>query len=434
MEKKIVFSKASGGPADFYRIPSMVTTKNGVVVACADSRIFVPHDNPNRIDQYIRRSTDSGETWGEYIPVMKGVGNVPMNSSACCDPVLTYSAETGRLFLHCILSPSGVGIRKCYCCVGEDSDGNRIIHGGHGVFTLKGDTLWQNGVPTSYKVYENGDVYTELTVKVGNIYTGDDFRMEDTFYLMMSYSDDDGMTWSKPRSLNYQVKAPYMSSLGPGPGSGIVLKHGEYKGRIVVPVYFGTTTTLPLRLSCCVIYSDDNGENWTRGETPNNTRLIDGQKANCMTIRDEDCLTESQVIEQEDGTLKVFMRNHDARRQTAIAYSKDGGTTWEDFGFDENLPQPICQMSVIKLDGMEKPYVIFLNPADKTERKCGTVRLSEDDGETFPYSRKLNETSHWYSSLAQLPDGNIGALIETDPECRELHFVKFSLNWIKGKE
>ena len=434
VEKKVVFSKSTGGPGEFYRIPAMVTTKNGVVVACADARLYVPHDNPNRIDQYVRRSTDCGETWGEYIPVMTGVGTEPMKSVAYCDPILTYSPETGRLFLHCIQSPSGVGIKKCYRCVGEDAEGNRIIHGGHGVFTLKNGWLYRDGVPSPYRVYENGDVYTDLTVKVGNIYNGEDFREEDTFYLTMSYSDDDGLTWSAPRSINYQVKEEYMSSLGPGPGNGIVLKNGKYKGRIVVTVYFGTTTTVPLRLSCCVIYSDDNGETWKRGETPNNIRMIGGEKACCMTIRDEDCLSEAQVIEQEDGTLKMFMRNHDARRCVAVAYSRDGGATWEDFSYDENLPFPICQTSVIKLENTDKPYVVLLNPADQKERKCGTVRLSEDDGETFPYSRVLNEGSHCYSSLTQLPDGKIGALIEADPECREMYFTKFSLEWIKGLE
>ena len=162
--------------------------------------------------------------------------------------------------------------------------------------------------------------------------------------------------------------------------------------------------------------------------------MIDGKKANCMTIRDEDCLSEAQVIEQEDGTLKMFMRNHDADRCVAVAYSRDGGATWEDFARDENLPYPICQTSVIKLENMDKPYVVLLNPADQKERKCGTVRLSEDDGETFPYSRRLTEGAHCYSSLTQLPDGNIGALIETDPECREMYFTKFSLDWIREQE
>ena len=89
---------------------------------------------------------------------------------------------------------------------------------------------------------------------------------------------------------------------------------------------------------------------------------------------------------------------------------------------------------MLKIEHVDVLFLESDTPGDKKERKFGTVRLSEDDGETFPYSRMLNEGSHSYSSLTQLPDGNIGALIETDPESREMCFVKFSLDWIKGLE
>ena len=81
-----------------------------------------------------------------------------------------------------------------------------------------------------------------------------------------------------------------------------------------------------------------------------------------------------------------------------------------------------------------KNGVVFLNAADKKARQCGTVRLSEDDGETFPYSRVLKEDSFVYSSMTQLSDGNIGVLFEPDLECQNIWFTKFSLDWIKGKD
>lgn len=72
-----------------------------------------------------------------------------------------------------------------------------------------------------------------------------------------------------------------------------------------------------------------------------------------MTIGAEDMLTESQLIEQEGGRLKYFMRNHDKRHSTAVAYSDNGGESWHDYRLDDDLPQPICQMSVIKLRSTE---------------------------------------------------------------------------------
>lgn len=433
MQYKTVFGPNTGGPSDFYRIPSMITTKNGVVVACADARYYTGADNPNRIDKVIRRSCDSGDTWGDYIIAVKEHGTKKNRSSAAIDPILTYVRESGRIFLHYCHTPAGIGIRNSRCCVGETSDGNRIIDGRFRKYILKDGLLFtKKGKKTKYKVSDSGDVFRH-NKKIGNIYTGDSFKEASTSSLMMCYSDDDGLTWSKPQSLNSQVKKEYMSFIGPGPGNGIVISHGKYKGRIIVPVYYGTKK-FPLCLSCCVVYSDDNGETWKLGETPNNTRLIDGRKANHFKIKNNEMLTESQAIEQGDGTLKYFMRNHDPKHSVAVAYSKNGGDRWEKFSLDDNLPQPVCQSSVIKIENAEKPYVVFLNAADRNSRKCGTVRLSEDDGETFAYSRILKEDDFCYSSLALMPDGKIGALFEPDQECRDIVFTKFSLDWIKGVE
>lgn len=429
-----VFGPDTGGPSDFYRIPSMITTKNGIVVACADARFYTGADNPNRIDKVIRRSLDSGETWEDYIIAVREHGTAKNRSSAAIDPILTYVSETGRIYLHYCHTPAGIGIRNCKCGIGENEQGDKIIEGKFGRrYVLKNGMLCKkNGKATRYKVSNDGDV-SENGKFVGNIYTGGDFRAYGTSTLMMCYSDDDGLTWSEPKSLNIQVKRSFMSFIGPGPGNGIVIKNGKYKGRIVVPIYYGTKKW-PLCLSCCVIYSDDNGESWHLGETPNNTRKIKGFKANHFLISHNEMLTESQVIEQSDGTLKYFMRNHNPLRNIAVAYSKNGGESWENFSHDENLPQPVCQSSVIKIENADKPYVVLLNPASRKGRICGTVRLSEDDGETFKYSRVLKEDDFVYSSLTLLPDGNIGALFEPDQKCRNILFTKFSLDWIKGKE
>lgn len=433
MEFKTIFGPGTGGPSDYYRIPSMITTKSGVVVACADARFFTGADNPNRIDKVVRRSHDSGETWEDYMTVVEEFGTEKMLSSAAIDPILTYNEETNRIFMHYCHTPAGVGILNCNSTVGEDAEGNKIIKKGIKKYILKDGKLYtKSGKPTEYTVSENGEVSDGKT-SYGSIFTGGKFTKAHSAFLMMCYSDDDGLTWSKPVSLNSQVKKGFMSFIGPGPGAGITVKHGKYKGRVIVPIYYGVRK-FPLGLSCCVIYSDDNGASWTLGETPNNTRKIYGFKANHHLIIEHNMLTESQVIEQSDGTLKYFMRNHDPKRCVATAYSKNGGASWESFSHDENLPQPICQNSVIKIEGADKPYVVFLNAADKKERKCGTVRLSEDDGETFPYSRVLKEDSFVYSSMTLLPDGNIGVLFEPDLECQNIWFTKFSLDWIKGEE
>lgn len=433
MEFKTVFGPTTGGPSEYYRIPSVITTKNGVTVACADARFFTGSDNPNRIDKVVRTSRDSGETWSNYIVAVKEHGTSKNLSSAAIDPILTYDPNSGRIFMHYCHTPAGVGILNCNSTVGEDKSGNKIIKGKGRKYILKSGALFtKQGKKTPYTVSDDGEVKNG-EISYGNIYTGGEFKEAHTAFLMMCYSDDDGKTWSKPVSLNAQIKKSYMSFIGPGPGNGIVLRKGKYQGRIVVPVYYGVRK-FPLGLSCCVIYSDDGGTTWQLGETPNNTRKIGIFKANSRLVFESFMLTESQVIEQEDGTLKYFMRNHNKKRLVATAYSKNGGESWENFSLDENLPQPICQTSVIKIENAEKPYVILLNASDKKERKNGVIRLSEDDGETFPYSRTLKEDSFVYSSMTVLPDGKIGILFEPDLECQNIWFTKVSVEWIKGEE
>lgn len=433
MEFKTLFGPGLGGPSDYYRIPSIITTKNGTLVACADARYCSGSDNPNRIDKVVRRSTDGGKTWSDFILAVEEHGTSRMKSSAAIDPILTYDARTNRIYMHYCHTPAGVGILNCNRGVAEDAQGNRYIRKGFKRYTLRDGRLYTSGgKDTGIAVSVSGDV-TQGGQSLGNIYTGGPYHEEKTATLMMCYSDDDGLTWSKPQSLNTQVKESFMTFIGPGPGCGIVIQEGKYSGRIVVPIYFGARK-FPLCLSCCVIYSDDEGKTWRRGVTPNDTRTLRGRKLNCRRVTNSQMLTESQVIEQAGGTLKYFMRNHDARRSVAVAYSKNGGETWEDFDWDDNLPQPICQNSVLRLEGMDRPYVVFLNAADRKERKSGTVRLSEDGGETFPYSRLLKEGEFVYSSMTQLPNGNIGILFEPDTACQEIWYGEVSLAWIKGEE
>ncbi|MBQ8029425.1 MAG: exo-alpha-sialidase [Clostridia bacterium] len=74
MDFKTVFGPDTNGPSEFYRIPSMISTKNNIVVACADARFCSGADNPNRIDKVVRRSEDSGETWSDYIVAVEEKG------------------------------------------------------------------------------------------------------------------------------------------------------------------------------------------------------------------------------------------------------------------------------------------------------------------------------------------------------------------------
>lgn len=255
-----------------------------------------------------------------------------------------------------------------------------------------------------------------------------------TSFLQAIKSDDDGLTWSEPIDLNFQVKEEWMGFIGAGPGIGIQITRGKYAGRLVFPIYYNNRERG--RMSCCVIYSDDHGKTWKRGKSPNDGRKWQDKTLDSKSLDFSEAeLTECQVIELSNGDLKIFMRNHSAEPYTAIAVSKDGGESWGEVEFHKELIDPICQSSVIKIEVDEgKSYTIWSNPAHPEKRINGTVRLSEDEGQTFPYSRVIREGGYGYSCLVPLADGKIGLLYEPDDEPGVILFTKFSIDWIKGLE
>ncbi|MBL6537669.1 exo-alpha-sialidase [Streptococcus suis] len=96
-----------------------------------------------------------------------------------------------------------------------------------------------------------GDLYEgDNPTPIGNIYyqteTTVPFKVTMDNYIWMSYSDDDGLTWSAPVDLTATVKKEYMMFLGIGPGTGIVLHTGPHKGRLIVPAK-GSSETHELR-------------------------------------------------------------------------------------------------------------------------------------------------------------------------------------------
>ncbi len=426
-----LFSKSTCGQGN-YRIPSIITTKHGTVIAAADERYYGGGDNPNRIDKIVRRSTDNGKSWQDKIVVVEEVGNEKMKASAAIDPALLYDSYNDRIFMLYDHTPAGVGILSSRKGVGETAKGERLVYCHGEEYIVRGDTLYKADQATAYKCDSKGNVYEGETYK-GNYYIGDgDFKEQNSFFLMLCWSDDDGLTWSQPTCLNHQVKRPNTSFLGVGPGIGIQVHGGKYDGRLVFPVYYNTGWGRNLWLSCAVIYSDDGGKTWSMGDSPNNTRKRLGIfKMNDRFLFPNECLTESQVIQCKDGHLRIFMRNHSGKKRVALADSYDGGESWQNFRFSDTLVQCICQLSIVQIQDEDRPATIFLNAAHTKARKNGVVRLSYDDGETWQYSATIRDGEFVYSSMAQLADGEIGILYEPSTQHESVDFVKITTKWIK---
>jgi sialidase-1 len=241
----------------------------------------------------------------------------------------------------------------------------------------------------------------------------------------VSRSGDNGTTWSKPEEITKTVKDPPWGWYATGPGVGIQIKHGSLRGRLVIPCDHtyddagGNVRGLPVEYGSHVIFSDDHGKTWKLGGT----------------IRPK--VNECQVAELADdkGTLLLDMRAYFGRSRRAQSISRDGGLTWSPPEDNRELIEPVCQASILRYtwpvqNGRSR--ILFSNPADEKKRSNMTVRLSYDEGKTWPVGRTLYAEDSAYSCLSVLPDGQIACLYERGKESayEKIAFAQFSLGWL----
>ena len=142
---------------------------------------------------------------------------------------------------------------------------------------------------------------------------------------------------------------------------------------------------------------------------------------------------ECQVVELADGSLMLNMRSYRGNNRRLVAISKDGGVTFSKPVEDEALIEPVCQASILRLPG-EKGGILFSNPAS-TKREKMTVRLSRDEGKTWPHAKALHAGPAAYSCLAVLPDGDIGCLYERGDKnpYETITLARFTRGWVAGE-
>ena len=154
------------------RIPSVVVTLKGTVLAFAEGRVAANDQAEN--DIILKRSNDSGRSWGR-LQLLQDDGKHSLNN-----PTAVVERETGRVFLMYQRIPAHLKERSANTATG----------------------------------YEGTNIYRNLLL----------------------WSDDDGATWTQPLDVTRSTKrATQATTLASGPGIGIQLTRGAHKGRLSIP-------------------------------------------------------------------------------------------------------------------------------------------------------------------------------------------------------
>jgi sialidase-1 len=329
-----------------YRIPAVVTTDNGTILAFAEARKTSSSDKtPTKL--VVRRSLNGGTNW-QACQTIRDDGN-----NALMDPCPVIDRTTDRIWLFHTRYPYG----------------------------------WDNDNPIAGLGLDSCTVW-------------------------VTYSDDNGATWSTAQNITNSVKLADWTSYNIGPGVGIQKTIKAYIGRLIIPCSHGGGTVGNNH----IIYSDDNGQSWHLGSA----YISSG--------------SESQAVELYNGGILVNIRNGGVFGRR-YAKSLTGGASWSSIAYAPQLVEPVCQASILRfttqsIDGRNR--ILFSNPASGCERVNMTVKMSYDECNTWPMAKKIHSGPAGYSCLTVLPDKQIGCLYEcgTSYYYEKISFAMFSVQWL----
>ena len=379
--KKNLFERGGGGYA-LYRIPGIVVTKRGTILAYCEARRTGKSDW-DAIDILLRRSTDGGRTWSEPRKIAHVEGPIEAN------PLAASRKLTGP------------------------------------------DHITYNN-PVAIADHETGAVHFLFCVEYMRC-----------FYVR---SDDDGVSFTKPTEITStfdRFRPEYdWKVLATGPGHGIQLTVGPHKGRLIVPVWLSTGTggNAHRPSVASVIFSDDHGRTWDRGR---------------VALKDELPLinpSETAAVQLADGRVMLNARTESKAHRRTVTIGEDGTGGWSEPRFQEELWEPICMASSVRLT-MKPEHgrnrILFANPHNlersrgaatpgrSRDRRNLSVKLSYDEGETWPVNKSLQSGFGGYSDLAVLPSGEIlcfyergGAGDTNSYRLTYLTLARFSLEWL----
>jgi sialidase-1 len=267
-------------------------------------------------------------------------------------------------------------------------------------------------------------VYNTGTASEADVRAGKAIR--EVWYIA---STDHGATWSAPVNITAQVSRPNKPSVNPQyafaedwrsyantPGHALQLTLGPHRGRLFVAANHSAGPPQPQAhdYQAHGFYSDDHGTTWHLSPT------IAYPGGN-----------ESTAAETSTGGVLMNIRNQsgDAKNRL-LAASPDAGQTWQPTRVAQDLPDPVCQGSMVNYQAANgQKLLLFSNANSQTKREKMTVRASLDDGQTWPVNKEIYPGSAAYSDLVVQRDGRIGVLYEKD-DYSKIVYAHFGYDWL----
>lgn len=319
------------------------------------------------LDIVMRRSKDNGQTWSK-LEVVQENGNLQVGNPAPLVDLLDPAFPKGRIFL----------------------------------------------------LYNSGTNH-ENEVRKGN-------GIREVWYRS---SRNNGKSWSEPVNITLSVHRPKQPHINPKynfqedwrsyaltPGHALQIQSGPFKGRLYIAANHSAGAPLPgfNEYRSHALFSDDHGKSWQLSAN------VDIPSAN-----------EATAAELPNGGVIMNIRQQNGeKRQRLIARSKDGGQSWEEVYFDSTLIGPVCEGSILNYRTPEgDPALLFSNPASTNSRTRLTVRMSLDEGRTWPIKRLVREGASAYSDLVIQENGQIGVLYEHG-NGGSIHYAHFNHAWLIG--
>lgn len=234
-------------------------------------------------------------------------------------------------------------------------------------------------------------------------------------------STDGGKTWSDPVNITLQVHKPNQHSVNPEyrfqedwrhyantPGHALQFTDSPYKGRIYVAANHseGMPKDDGSDYFAHGFYTDDYGKTFKLSDSVN----LPGSN-------------EATAAELTGGRLILNARNQKGDvKARIVALSKNGGQNWDSIYFDRQLPDPVCEGSILNIGKRKSKNILaFCNNADTLERNNLTLRISFDEGKKWPRSYPVdknpeNKKSDYtaYSDIVRISGHKVGILYEKD--------------------